>query len=130
MRSWIQAALSGLLLLSLASLAAAGQQVGVRKTAFSANGVWTLPSTGQARRASFDCRGAWGGGTLAALVSVDGANFVPATDGLSPIACSGDCTGQLLSEGNGLVLAVRLSLSGATAPQIACVVLVATEEGK
>ncbi len=130
MHTWKQAALGGLFVLGLAGLAAAGQQVGVRKHTFSSNGAWTIPSTGQARRVSFDCRGAWGGGTMSALVSVDGANFSAATDGLSPIECSADCSGQILSGENGPLLAVRLSLAGATAPQLACVVLVATEEGK
>lgn len=114
--------LAALALLCAATTAQAGQ-VSVERTTFSADGAFTLTGTQQVRRASFTCNGTWGGGTVAAQVSVNGSDFVSADEGGTPIACSADCTRQLLAGGMGPYRAIRLSLTGAGAPSLGCVIL-------
>lgn len=132
MRLQTLAALGGLFLSVLPAPlpAGAGEQVGVRRASFTADGTATIVGIRQVRRAVLDCRGTWGGGTLAAEVSVDGANFVAAEDAAGPIGCSADCAVQLIDPGSGPFTALRLSLSGAGAPAINCTVLLASPGGK
>ena len=102
---------------------AAAEQISVQRKTYSSDGALTLSHTQRVRRASFDCRGSWGGGTVSAQVSVNGSDFAGAAQGGVAISCSADCTKQLLAEGMGPYRAMRLSLSGSTSPDLSCVVL-------
>lgn len=115
--------LAALALMCVASPAVAANEVRVERAGFTGDGVMLLPRTQRVTRASFDCRGTFGGGTLTAQVSVNGSDFVDAAQAGTPITCTSDCTQQLLSSGMGPYRAMRLSLAGSSGPSLSCTVL-------
>lgn len=115
--------LAALICVCAAHSPARAEQVSVQRKTFSSDGALSLSHTQRVRRVSFDCRGTWGGGSVAAQVSVNGADFTDAAQGGVAIGCSADCTRQFLAEGMGPYRAMRLSLSGSTSPDLSCVVL-------